>query len=84
MKLGWVKVDGASGVGVLVGVEFGMAQHSGHHSWWRLLWEIATSAGLGGEGVGAMVEHALGEATRVRVGLDAQVAEHGVGFPASQ
>lgn len=34
------------------------------------------------EGVGAMVEHLLSEVGTVDVCLDAQVAEHGVGFPA--
>ena len=69
---------------MLVGVEFGVAQHGGHHGRRRLLWEVATSADLGRKGVGAMVKHLLGEATRVRVGLDAQVAKHGIRFPASQ
>ena len=71
MKLGWVsELSGASGERVLVVVEFGVAQHGGHHCRWRLLWEVAARTGLGREGVGAMVEHALGEAARVRVGLD--------------
>ena len=69
---------------MLVGVEFGVSQHGSHHGRRRLLWEVTMSAGLGPESVGAMSEHLLGEATRVRVGLDAHVAKHGVGFSASQ
>ena len=34
-----------------------------------------------GEGVGAVVQHALGECMRLGEGLDSKVAEHGVGFP---
>ena len=71
LKLGWVnKLCCASGTRGLIVVEFGVAQHGGHHCRWRLLWEVSTRTGLGREGVGAMVEHALGEAARVRVGLD--------------
>ena len=45
---------------------------------------VVFSEGAGGEGVGAMVEHFLGKVRRVDVSLDAQVAEHGVGFPSSE
>ena len=48
---------------MLVGVEFGVSQHGGHHGRRSLCWEVAASARLGREGVGAMFEHALGEAT---------------------
>jgi len=40
--------------------------------------------GAGGEGVGAMVQHPLGEVVGVDVSLDAEVAEHGVGFPPAE
>ena len=36
------------------------------------------------EGVGAMVEHQLGIVVGLSSGLDAQVAEHGVGFPTAE
>ena len=39
--------------------------------------------GSGGEGVGAVFEHALRQVCGVGVGLNAQVAEHGVRFPAA-
>ena len=37
-----------------------------------------------GEGVGAMVKHTLGEVLGVNVGLDPEVAEHGVRFPTAK
>ena len=37
-----------------------------------------------GEGVGAVVEHALGEMGGLGVSLDAQVSEHGIALPAAQ
>ena len=36
-----------------------------------------------GEGVGAVIQHALGECMGLSEGLDPKVAEHGVGFPAA-
>ena len=36
------------------------------------------------EGVGTMVEHELGTVVGMGSGLDAQVAEHGLGFPKSK
>ncbi len=38
----------------------------------------------GGEGVVAMVEHALGVVAALSGGLDAQVSEHGVRFPSAE
>ena len=40
--------------------------------------------GARGEGVAAMVKHALGEVGGDSVGLDAEVAEHGIRFPAAK
>ena len=48
---------------------------------------LGEAAGLefgGHEGVGAVVEHALGELLGVDGGLDPEVPEHGVGLPASE
>jgi hypothetical protein len=36
------------------------------------------------KGVGAMVQHPLGDVVLVDVRLDAQVPKHGVGFPSTQ
>ena len=40
--------------------------------------------GCWNEGVGAMVQHLLGVVVGYRGGLDAEIAEHGVGFPATE
>jgi len=45
---------------------------------WEFLWRRR------GEGVGAMVEHLLGEVGTVDVCLDAKIAEHGVRFPPTE
>lgn len=53
----------------------------------RLKWKrhvVVFSEGAGGEGVGAMVKHFLGKVRSVDVGLDAQIAEHGIGFPSAE
>ena len=51
---------------------------------WGLLGE-ATGFEVGGhEGVGAVVEHALGELLGVDGSLDPEVPEHGVRFPAAE
>ena len=61
-----------------------MPQYGRRNHWVGLLGEIAAVACLWCKRVGAMVKHALGEAAQVRVGLDTEVAEHPVGFPASK
>ena len=45
-------------------------------------WKGAISVGAGRKGEGAVVEHALGEGRGSC--LDAEVTEHGVGFPAAK
>ena len=52
-------------------VEFFMTEDCCHHARRRLLGQVASVTGLRSKGVGAMVEHALGESSRVRVCLDA-------------
>ena len=54
------------------------------HVGWGLLREVAIAVGLGVKGVGAMIQHLLSIVVGVSGCLDAEVAEHGVGFPASQ
>ena len=55
------------------------------HGGWSLLrkrmWFVV---GTGGEGVGAVVKHLLGQMMRVGGGLDPQVAEHGIGLPTAE
>ena len=46
--------------------------------------ELGRSEGLGCEGVGAGVEHTLGEVAGMGCCLDAKVAEHGVRHPAAK
>ena len=49
-----------------------------------LVRQVPSGKGLGMEGVGAMVQHLLSIVVGMRGGLDAQVAEHGIGFPSSE
>ena len=48
---------------------------------WSFVGKVTLEECLGSECVGAMVEHGLGEFACL--GLDAQVTEHGIRFPAS-
>ena len=84
MEIGWVFEECVEWLLRLLVVEFVVPQHGCHHRWVGLLGEIAAVACLWCKRVGAMVKHALGETARVRVGLDTEVAEHRVGFPASK
>ena len=63
--------------------EFIMRENFGY-SWGSFVGEASLLEGSRMEGVGAVVQHALRIVVGVGCGLDAQVAEHGVGFPASQ
>ena len=69
-------------------VEFGMGEDGGggDNRGGGLVGEpvAVVAEGLRREGVGAMVEHALGVVVGVCRGLDSKVAKHGVGFPAAQ
>ena len=84
MEIGWVFEECVEWLLRLLVVEFVVPQHGRHHRWIGLLGEVAAVTCLWCERVGTMVEHALGQTARVGVGLDAEVAEHRVGFPASE
>ena len=56
----------------------------GSKGWRGLQGVLGSGKPTGGKGVGAVVEHALGEMGGLSVSLDAEVAEHGVTFPAAQ
>jgi hypothetical protein len=70
-----------------LGVQFGVLQDL-EEGGRRLLGERSVSSGLGvsagREGVAAVVEHVLREVGGDGVGLNAKVAKHGVGLPASE
>ena len=66
---------------LLVVVEFVVGQE-GMNGRRRLDWGLLVAKGLWVEGVGAVVEHSLGKPRGH--GLDAEVAEHGIGFPAAK
>ena len=51
---------------------------------WGLVRDVAVVIVGAVEGVGAMVEHLLGIVVQMGGSLNAQVAEHSVGFPAAQ
>ena len=51
---------------------------------WGLLFEAAGFKVGGHEGVGAVVEHALGELLGVDGGLDPEVPEHGIRLPSTE
>ena len=48
------------------------------------VWKAIISEGLGVKGVGTMVEHLLGIVELQGGSLNAEVAEHGIGFPSAQ
>ena len=56
------------------------------YSWVDLVREVSDGLfhGARGESEGAVVKHALRESESMRGSLDAQVAEHGVRFPAAK
>jgi hypothetical protein len=70
-----------------LGVQFGVLQDL-EEGGRRLLGERSVSSGVGvsagREGVAAVVEHVLREVGGDGVGLNAKVAKHGVGLPASE
>ena len=54
---------------------------------WGLLRQwlgVVSSVDILSVGVGAIVEHALGECMGLCHGLDAKASKHGIGFPAAQ
>ena len=65
------------------GVEFVVRQEGGDRRW-SLLREAPGLEGGGGEGVGAMVDHGLGEVADVGGSLDPEIAKHGVRLPAAE
>ena len=78
-KIGWEEEE-------LVIIEL-MVVHEvndGHRSLLREWEKRCLGEGPGGEGVGAMVEHFLGKVGPEDVGLDAQIAEHGIRFPSAK
>ena len=61
-----------------------MGEEGVHGGWSLLRKRMRFVVGTGGEGVGAVVKHLLGQMMRVGGGLDPQVAEHGIGLPTAE
>ena len=68
---------------MLVLVEFGVCEESSYGGR-GLAGRPAVAEGLRVEGVVTVVQHALGVVVGQGGGLDAEVAEHGVGFPTAE
>ena len=64
-------------------IEFLVSEEGCDGCWYLLRHGVWLIIRLRGEGVGAMIKHALGVVLGVNSSLYAEVTEHGIRFPAS-